>query len=229
MSLSVTIGIATIPEREESLKDTLATLKGQADNICVYLNGYTEPPGWLHNYSYVIGVIASDLGDIGKFYPCFGILPPDFMVTCDDDLLYPQDFVKTLTQAAHFYQCPVSAHGRVIASPTTSYYRGGSLAAYRCLGTVEEDAEVTVIGTGCMAFPTSEILPRLEDFEHPNMSDIWFSKLCQENNIPRMALAHKEGWIKHSDKIDMDKTIQYTQKRHDEVQTEVFNSVAWAI
>jgi len=227
MSLSVTIGIATIPEREESLKDTLATLKGQADRIFVYMNGYDRKSGLEYSPPNVTYVFGPDLGDIGKFWRCFQIFPPDFMVTCDDDLLYPPDFVKTLTQAAHFYRCPVSAHGRVIASPTTSYYRGGSLAAYRCLGTVEKDVDVTVIGTGTMCFPTEIIWPTFEDFPHPDMADIWFSKLCQENGVKRMVLEHKEGWIKHTDKIDMSKTIHYTNKRRDTIQTEVFNSVDW--
>jgi hypothetical protein len=100
-----------------------------------------------------------------------------------------------LREGVNRYNCPVSFHGKAYKKPFKGFkYFSGN---YRCLNTVEADTPVDVIGTGTMCFDVSRVKLSLEDFPVKNMSDIWFSKLCKEQGVPMMVLAHKAGVVKY--------------------------------
>ena len=61
------------------------------------------------------------------------------------------------------------------------------------------------------------------------MADIWVAKKAQEMGIPMMVLAHDEGWIKHSLKVEISKTLAMTERKRDHLQTETVNAIEWQI
>ena len=222
--LRVTIGIATIPERAEALRDTLASLKGQADEVYVYLNGYDARPAWLPQD--VRALTGPDAGDAGKFAPATMGIAGDVHVTCDDDLIYPPDFAQRLVDGVDKYGGAVSFHGRRQKAPTESYYRGPH-EPLPCLGFVPYDQDCTVIGTGCMAFRPDEVPLRDAHFFAPNMADILFSRRCAELGVRRTVLAHRPGYIVHSEKVDLGRTIFAAHVNSDTLQTRIFNETNW--
>ena len=222
--LKVTIGIATIPERWQALLEALASLEGQADAVFVYCNGLDARPEYLP--AWVKCLTGPDAGDAGKFAPATMGIAGDVHVTCDDDLIYPPNFVQRLVEGVERYNCPVSFHGRRQKAPTASYYRGVH-HGLPCLGFVPFDQDCTVIGTGCMAFRPADVPVRDADFFAPNMADILFSRRCAELGVPRMVLAHAAGYIRHSDKVDLSRTIFAAHVNHDDVQTRIFNETKW--
>ncbi len=223
----VVIGIATIPGREKALEETLASLKGQADHI----------------------IVGQDirLGDATKFKPFFPIIKNDhesddifgemkysgYFLTCDDDLIYPPDYVSTIIKGIERYnrKAVVTFHGKRVdfKAPWDPWYKFLGMR-YPCLKEVYPDYPIHVPGTGCMGWHSSTVQFTWDDFLEPNMADIWAGKKLEEAGIPRYVLAHDEGWIKHTDKIDMNDTLWRTNKKDEDktaYMTEVFESVAW--
>jgi hypothetical protein len=219
-----TIGIATIPEREQSLRVTLDSLHGQADRVYVYLNGYPAKPAWMEATG-AQAMTGPDVGDIGKFMPAILGVAGAVHVTCDDDLIYPPYYVARLLAGIEIHGGAVSFHGRVMQSPQPSYYRGKH-TPLPCLGRVTEDRSCSVIGTGCMAYRPLELPLTMLDFPAPNMADIWFSRAANTAGMARTVLAHDEGWIMHGE-IDHNRTIFAAYVNRDAMQTKAFNETVW--
>jgi len=223
---------ASIPSRERSLKDTVNSIINQVDRLYVYLNDYKKVPNFLkHNKITVFRSQneSGDLGDAGKFYPCEKV--KGYFFTIDDDIIYPPDYVTTFISAIekHKRKCVVSVHGRNFNNlPTHSYYHGFS-EAFSCLQSVINNHFIHICGTGVLAYHTDTIKVKPENFEASNMADIWFSKLCQEQNIPVLCLKHNRGWITTSKNYDESLTIYSSCNNKDEFQTKIINSIKWKI
>jgi hypothetical protein len=58
-----------------------------------------------------------------------------------------------------------------------------------------EDTKVDVGGDGVMCWHTDFLKVKFSDFKQKNMSQLYFSKLCKEQNVPIMVLAHQAGYL----------------------------------
>lgn len=223
--MKITLGIATIPERRDALLEALRTLHGQADEVYVYCNGLDARPAYLP--AWVRCLTGLDAGDAGKFAPATMGIAGDVHVTCDDDLIYPPDFVARLLDGLSRHGGAVSFHGRRQQAPTPSYYRGRH-TPLPCLGVVPFDQDCTVIGTGCLAFRPEDVPLRDADFAiGRNMADILFSRRCAELGVRRTVLAHAAGYITHSPLVDTSRTIWAAHVNDDSAQTRIFNETKW--
>ncbi len=226
----ITASMATMPGREKSLEETVASIINQVDELHIYMNEIEHFPMFAHNPK--IKILFSkdhhgDLGDAGKFFTSDKIAGYHF--TIDDDIIYPSNYVNTLIAAIekHDRKCVVSCHGRIFNKlPVASYYKNHT-QAFSCLHNVLENVYAHVIGTGVLAYHTDTIKVNLSVFEYSNMADIWFSKHCNEHNVPRLIIAHKAAWIKLSKKYDETGSIFTHQSINDSIQTEITNSVTW--
>lgn len=179
--------IASIPEREKMLKKTIECLRPQVDGIRVALNNYTQLPSFLNKNEVIF--LDNSKGDAGKFY--FVDQLEGYIFTCDDDLIYPPDYVKYMIQGINRHKCTVTLHGKTYSLPIESF--GRPLGNYRCLDEVTSDGRVDIGGTGVMAWHSASLKVRFEDFQSKNMADLWFAKLCHEQGVKIMCLAHKKG------------------------------------
>lgn len=194
----VLVGIASIPERVESLESTIASLAPQADRIAVSLNGHTEIPPFLHCHSNVDAVLRPrNGGDAEKFAVVADW--DGYVATCDDDILYPPDYIDRIIAGIEKYgrRTIVGFHGG-----TTLGYNGASLAAthkqIRCLGELaDDDTDVNVLGTGALGFHTAGVPLWREVFRHPNMADVHLACHARLFGIPLVALAHQAGWLQN--------------------------------
>lgn len=186
--MKVSINIATYPARFESLLKTLDTLKGQADIIRIYLNEYTEIPKELSQYYCVMG---ENLTDNGKFF-WLNNATREYYFSCDDDLLYPANYVKDTLQ--RMGDSPiVTYHGRIINKPNKDYY--GGYRCYNCLRTVEQDLTIDVGGTGVMCINTNKFKCDIAFSEHKKMSDCVLSYAAALQRVPIKLLSHKQGYF----------------------------------
>ena len=213
MKDKVIIGIATIGGREEALQETLSSLKGQADHIVV---------GTDHR-----------LGDATKFKPFFSDKYEGYFLTCDDDLTYPPDYVEQMIAGIERYnrEAVVSFHGKRVDSIAEGdpWYKFAGMR-YQCLGEVHPDYPIHIPGTGCMGWHSSLVNWSRDDFEEPNMADIWAGVKLERAGISRYVLAHDEGWIKHSRHVNMNQTLWRTNKadgKKTAYMTKIFSSVEW--
>lgn len=191
--------VASFRAREQHLPTMVASILPQVDRLHVYLNDYeVTPPALLLDpkVEVVHGRDAiGDIGDVGKFYFQEQYRDRDVLwFTCDDDLLYPHNYVAVMRSVSSFLiNDVVSFHGSLLSVPADTYRN--SRTTFNCLRQVRDNARVHVIGTGCAAFHLGTIVPTVNDFPVPNMADIWFAKLLQEHEIPARVLAHRAGWL----------------------------------
>lgn len=223
----ITASLTTIPERTEALKDVIASLLPQVDKLNVFLHGYRELPEFLQNDKIEVAfdVEWGDKGDLDKFSWCDEV--NGYHLICDDDLIYPVDYVQKIVQKIDEYKCIVSFHGAVpFNPPIASYYQDRYV--YPCLGTVHADIDVPIGGTGVMGYHTN--YTPLDKFEYKelmaNMADAHIGIWAGANNVKIMVLAHDEGWIKHSDKVNLDQTIYAKTVNDDWFPTRLINDNA---
>src|SRR5512133_1916996 len=182
------ICIASVPERQDMLKKTVQSLKGQYDKLYVALNNYLNIPSFLAHAEVI--QLDNEMGDAGKFW--FAEHLSGYVFTCDDDLIYPPDYVKYMIQGLVKHKgCAVTLHGKTYPRPIESFSR--PLGNYRCLDTVDSDGRVDIGGTGVMAWHTSDLKIKYSDFKSKNMADCWFAKAAHEQGVKIICLAHKKG------------------------------------
>jgi len=206
----ITAHIASIADREELLKQTLASVAPYVDKTFVALNNYQGVPSWLYNIRGVHAELFDNkLGDAAKFAFIKDVTGLAFIF--DDDLIYGSSAMAMLKEGALKYNCPVSFHGKAYKNKPFrgfKYFSGN----YRCLNSVDFDVNVDVIGTGTLCFDVSRVKISLEAFATSNMADIYFSKLCKEQKVPMMVIAHKTGTLKY---LHPQSTIWQTTKNYD--------------
>lgn len=226
----VTVSMAALKEREESLKETVLSLIDQVDKINIFLHGFTKVPEFLKHekINYTFGMSKDskeEIGDLGKF--AFEVTE-GYHLTCDDDLIYPSDYVERMTEAIDEYQkkCIVSFMGTIpYTPPIGSYYR--DRLKYGLFENLVNDYEVDLPGTGVMGYHTdlieySKLNEYLED-QFANMADVHIGVFAKENNIPVVVRNHPSNWVKHSLKIDFKETIFEKHVNDDLSQTELIN------
>jgi len=222
--------MATMATRIEALKESVASLLPQVDELHIYLNDFESIPEFLSNKKikiYDSRKEAGDLGDVGKFYNVDDIKGYHFMV--DDDFIYPNDYVNRLIEKIEQFKRKyiIGLHGRIFGKlPVKSYYKGHT-QSFRCLGDVPNDAFVHVTGTGASAYHTDTINISIDDFQTSNMADIWFSRKANNCNVPVLVVKHKKGWLIDSKKYNPTQSIYYNCYKNDIVQTNVVNSTDW--
>lgn len=197
MNDRVLVGIASIPERVASLERVIAALAPQADRIAVSLNDYQTVPDFLRlypNVEYVLRTLGNG-GDAEKFAAVDDW--DGIVATCDDDILYPPDYIQTLRRAIRRYgpETMVGFHGG-----KTLGWNGSALAAthkqIRCLGDLEEDdTDINVLGTGALAYHAAYVPVWRDVFREPNMADVHMACHARALGVPMVALAHKAGWL----------------------------------
>lgn len=204
--MKVIVGMATFKGREKSCDKALKSLSSQVDTIYLYDNERNE-----------------DLTDNGKFYGLELIDEPCIYLTCDDDLLYPPNYVEVMVEAIEKHNCIVSHHGRILSGLDVDYYSGHK--SFRCLDEVRAWLRLDVCGTGVTGFKTDYFNPKLWDAEDKRMSDLVFSLEAIKQGKTITLLPHVKGWIKPLD-IDHSKSIAVTQRRNTrqiEIANEIYN------
>jgi len=207
----IVAGIASMAKRHQALIDAVDSLTPQVDRVHVY----TQPghPAKLSDFAErdkveLIGPdrYGEDMGDAGKFFRA-GAYEDAYYLSCDDDLIYPKDYADRVVGAIDEYggRVIVGFHGVLMKPNPKHYYRDRQV--FHGLNDVNVDRYVHVIGTCSSAFRTKYVPLNYKDFFSPNIADIWISLYAQDHKIPVLCLAHKKGWIKHTEKIDLNETL----------------------
>lgn len=199
----IRVQIASVPERVNMLRKTVESLRSQVDEIFVGLNDYPFDPEFLHPGEYAH--FDNSKGDAVKFYNVENYR--GYFFSCDDDLIYPPDYVKKLREAVDKYKCIVTLHGKTYREKPRSFT--DFMGVYRCLDDVFGDGRVDVGGTGVMAFHTDHFRLKFSDFGSANMADLWMAKAAKKQGVKIMCLEHAKGYLKDQAPA---KTIWNTEK-----------------
>lgn len=226
----ITVSIASIMRRSGALRDVVKSLLNQCDTMNIYLHGYNEIPYFLLHDK--INVMTDkkygDRGDADKFF--LAAETDGYCFTCDDDLIYPPDYVNTMIKKIEQYRrkCCVGVHGLLLKdTPVTNFYTDRYKAFHYNLN-LNIDQPVHILGTGVMAYHSDTINISLDDFELPNMADIWFGLQAQKQKVGMICISHRQGWVKNSPLSD-GKSIHKEYKYNCKPQTDAVNRIKWKI
>jgi len=216
----ITACIATIPRRVYALEKTIASLINQVDAIKVHLNDYQFVPEFLKNPK-----IELVFGD-NSAMSCRKFLWSDklsgFIFTCDDDLIYPPDYVVKMAEAITKHKCIVCAHGsRLPPGKIESFYKNRTV--YDARREVPYDVRVDVPGTGVMAWHTDHVQIKPEDINLPGMEDIAAYCFMFNNSVPGVVVKHQTGWFVSSTHKN-DGGLYSDSIRDDRRETELINA-----
>jgi len=225
----VILGMATIRSRENSLKVTLLSLTKQCDTIFVYLNDYTSIPQWLSSNIFpnvvpILGTTAlGDLGDAAKFYAVKDFSEGIF-ISVDDDIIYADDFVKTMVRWSNEYEGEVlcTTHGRRLGDtqvPIQGYFKDAhkNTRLFHGFGDVTHPEFVHFGGTGSMCFNLSKKRPPHDIFgKQRNIADIWVGIHAQETRTPILVVPHSRTWLQSTDLVNIEDTIWSIAQQTDE-------------
>lgn len=194
----VLAGVASLPEREASLKRVVAALAPQVDVLAVALNGHAEVPAWLAAYGNVLPTLMGEAngGDAEKFAAVDSWA--GYVLTCDDDIGYPPDYVDQLVYSIEQYEHrrACSYHGGTTHGYDAKRHSAATVKRHRCLGNLDhDDLDVNVVGTGTLGWHTDGVPIWRGLFRHPNMADVHMACHARELGIPLAVLAHPEGWL----------------------------------
>lgn len=218
--MGIAVNIATRPGRELPLKRCIKSLHGQADEIRVYFNEF-QPYDWVADFPKVKAFTGPDLGAAAKFFS-WNPKVEEWYFTCDDDLIYPPDYVKTTVEAYHKYGGIITYHGRQLQGRGLKYYGGHK--TFMCLGDVPHDVSVHVGGTGVSMFLSTEFERPVGDLKYKLMDDIYTGLMAAQQDVPITLIAHKAGWLQMSPEGQED-GIWQQHRLNCEAQTELANKV----
>ena len=208
--MKVVIGIATTGDRQEYLERTIESLNDQnvTFEVLVYDNSH---------------VFNEDYTDNGKFYFLKDISEPVYYFSCDDDIIYPSDYVSKTIEAIEKHQCIVSYHGRILRGLNRSYYEGHT--ALSCSQSFLQTLPIDICGTGVCAFRTDYFNPtEIYKADDKCMSDLVFSLQATKEGKKIMHIGHYAGWIIPQD-LPKGSTIYDKHWRDCKRQSEIANEI----
>ena len=180
-----------------SLK-TVESLKGQVDTLYLCLNDFWEVPPELKQDWIRILHLGRNLGDAARFYLLRNLGPLDaHVVSCDDDIQYPNSHVQDfLTAHARHPDAVLTHHGRI------AQYEGGQNFRYQFAmsfhGEARELKRITLPGSGVTFIPKSIFnRMRFTSLTHFNQADVHLACNCLSLGVPIMGLPHEKNYFRY--------------------------------
>jgi hypothetical protein len=206
--MKIIVGMATTNERARFAETAVESLVHQADEIIVYNNSNE----------------AHDYTDNAKFHALTLFNEPVYYFSCDDDILYPSDYVSTMVEAIERTGTIVTHHGRELLGLDRNYYRGHK--GFRCLDDNNTEQIIDVAGTGVTAFRTDYFNPtEIYKATDKRMSDLVFSLEAAQQGKQITILKHTKNWLKDL-RVPESLSIYFMERRNtrqNELANEIYN------
>jgi len=208
MSMEVVIAIATMEGREEFLANTIRSLAPQCDQLRIYKNHHRD----------------IDYTDNAKFFFLQEYDRSVYYLTCDDDIIYPADYVQKMIQGIETHGGIVTLHGRILRYKGLSYYRGRH-KTFHCAKWVNRTQRIHVGGSGVMGWRTDQFNPvDLYKHEHQKMSDLIVSLEAAKKGVPITVLEHPKNYVTVQP-VPNEKTIFGQHVMNDTIQSSLADEV----
>lgn len=190
--------LASIPQREEMLRDTISSLYPAVSRIRVFLNNYDHIPEFLMQEKIEVARSQDygDNGDAGKFFWVDNDTD-GYRLICDDDIVFPPDYIDRMIRKLRQYDNSVilGLHGILLKQPLKEYYNPLSRHVTHYESKCSKDCCVHVLGTGAVAYHASAIKMKRDDFMFRNMADIWFALDAQRQKVPMICMERPRKWL----------------------------------
>lgn len=200
-ALPVVASLCSIPERSDVLRQTLASLAPQVDELHLYLDRYDAVPDFVRDCHPKLTVRRSHdlpgLRDNGKFIPLLDRPDDCYFFTADDDIEYPPDYVNAMVKKIEHYGrlAVVGVHGVLIPEHPTGYF-SSFRRVHLFTRELEQDRLVNNLGTGTVAFHSGRL--KGLDYRHftqSGMVDLYLAAFCKARGIPMVAIERPANWL----------------------------------
>lgn len=195
----VVAGLATVAGNEQALRAAVMSLLPQVDRLHVWLNHHESVPAFLQRHAKIRTHLDPDgrrYGDAGKFW---GVAqsPDAVYLSCDDDIVYPPDYAKRMVEALARIRGrgAVGVHGALVLQPSRGYYVDGARTVFHFEQALLRERRAHVLGTATCAIHTAVLPLTLDDFERPNMADIWLARRLQREGLPALVVSRPAKWL----------------------------------
>ncbi len=223
------VGIASTPNREEGLRDTISCLSRQVDHIYVWLNGYKETPK-VNEKNVTFHLSEENIGAVGKLKIRDIIKETEdfYFFSCDDDIIYPSNYIQHNIDNYEEGSFQSSHTGLYKSYPILNYYketeRNNNIPTFFTRGCTKKFA-VHIGGTGVMMCNSNMLweIPVDDFLDYPNMLDPWIGVYAHMNDIPIYTLIREDFWLKENPKINQSNSIFYSDAGRGELQTQIIN------
>jgi len=192
--------MATYPGRFGNLKQVVASLVPQIDQLYIYVNETLDGLPDLSRWPNVTIVDAraheGDLSATGKLFP-LEFISRSFVFLVDDDFIYPPDYVARYRAifAAFDDRCCVTTHGGVLPPRPLWYFdRCRSFDAQKALDRLHL---ASLAGSGTFAFHQDRFTVRFADAPREPMVDLFLSMGAFDQGLPIWCAPRPERWLRH--------------------------------
>lgn len=218
------VGIASIPSRENGLKEVIKNLSPQVDHIYVWLNGYKDIPK-IDKKNVTFHLSKENVGALAKMKILSLIDEKDFYYfTCDDDIIYPPNYVEynlSLYEPGSIQ----SSHAKKYLSFPIKSYSSPDRISYYFGSRIKKKDKVHIIGTGvCLMDSKTAFNINYNDFSTSNMLDVWVSCWAHSNKVPMYIIPHEGGWLSQNPSVSQINCIWHQAQSSDIIQTQIINS-----
>jgi hypothetical protein len=193
--MQVVCVIATNGKRKKQLKKAVDSLSFQAP-VLVYDNSKNK-----------------DLTDNAKFLYIDAFNEPVYYLSCDDDLIYPENYVEVMVENIEKYGI-VTCHGRVLKPDRKKYYKSDH-EEFDFRHENKKARLIDVAGTGCTGFRTDFFAPDIALSEYKRMSDLVFSLEAWKQGKTITYIEKPRDWIKSQPTED---SIFKSESRGEQIQ-----------
>ena len=225
--------MATIAGRNSSRVASIRSLIGQVDELHLIYNGgvfFENNEHMSRKFPPIIQHYPKGAADIqSDGWKFFGVEKHEdaYILICDDDILYPEDFAARMITKVEEYgrKAVITCMGKILKPrPIRSFYLDEE-ACFRTFADNPSDALVEIPGTCAMAFHSSAVKGLTREFFQSMNSDIWMGVFCKQNNIHMIVMEKSGSWLK--DFTAMNPSGVYNvfdaHKENDAEMTEVVN------
>jgi hypothetical protein len=190
------------------------------------LDGYAQPPPFLERFERISVFHAENHGNLhgsSRFLCLQKITSPSVIISVDDDIAYPKDYVDRLVEALDKWEgrAIVGVHGRIFLPPHTSYARNAECLhfAHR----LKQPRQVHELGCGTSAFVSSLLDVNPHDWASTSMDDLFMAIEAEKRGLPRIAISRRNNWLRPYSECQPDSLWRKTLD-NDAEQTQLMHS-----
>ncbi len=193
------INIATFSQRKDQIKATAQSLSHQADLINIVFNDYLKVPDWILEFPNIQGLLPErNIKDEGKFM--VETQADDMVMLCDDDIIYPPDYVSTMISEWQKYasaEAIVGVHG--IIYPDFFDGRPESRQVFEFRFKLGSPRTVSQLGTGTVVCKGYQ-MPDYEWMEGAaGYVDVRFARHALSKGYPLICIEREDQWLQQQD------------------------------
>lgn len=183
-----------MPDRFPASLRAVESLKDQVDKLFLCLNNFDSIPEELQQPWIEVWHVGANIGDRGKFYFPFGNYRA--FLTCDDDLVYPGDYVQHFLHLAEALPGSILTHaGKIIPHNLTNYWEQCPKVV-NCFHANTEPIKVDIPITAACYFP-SEIYRKFESIHFWNCGDFYAMQQARKQNVDCYAITHPARYFEY--------------------------------